>query len=248
MLHIIIFTKDRQCQLNLLSQSMGKFLDAHQYENTLITETGKDFEAATKAAVNSNCEYTMFLPDDCMFTRDVDFSFLDKVFNDIETICFSLRLGIRIDYDLPLSLPIKPQWMRNIGDNIYTIVWTVNKGYFGYPMSIDGHIFRTKEIAEKINELSFENPNQLETLLSLNPIKKDVMAFNETPSIVNLVLNRIQATHPHNKSGNFPAELLQRKYDQGDRLDLDKTVDSVKGANSCHVIPNKLYWKGGAND
>jgi hypothetical protein len=247
MLHIIIFTKERQCQLNLLSQSMGKFLDAKQYENTLITETGKDFETATKEAVDSDCEYTMFLPDDCMFTREADLCFLDKAFKE-NISCFSLRLGIGIDYDLPLSIPIKPQWIKNIGDKIYTIVWTVNKGYFNYPMSIDGHIFRTKEIAEKINAISFENPNQLETLLSRNPIEIDEMAFHETPSVINLVLNRIQTTHQHNKSGHFPVELLQRKYDQGDRLDLDKIVESVKGANSCHVIPNKLYWKGGAND
>jgi len=247
MVHIIIFTKDRQCQLNLLSQSMGKFLDAHQYENTLITETGKDFEAATKAAVNSNCEYTMFLPDDCIFTRKIVFDYIPEILKD-NVICVSLRLGDNIKYDLPLNKNISSPLQTRGGAIVHQWPWKCYVGYFGYPMSIDGHIFKTREIAEKVNRLSFENPNQLETMLSRNPISHEFMACFETPCLINLVLNRIQTTHLHNKSGNFPAELLRRKYDQGDRLDLDKMVESVKGANSCHVIPNKLYWKGGAND
>jgi hypothetical protein len=248
MLHIIIFSHKRDCQLNLLYQSMGNFLNIKQYKKTLITQTGREFEAATKAAVNSEHEYTMFLPDDCMFTREVDFDFLEMAFIS-RPICFSLRCGINITYDLPLSKNIeKPFFTFNpYWTGMMAWPWKECKdnGYFGYPMSVDGHIFKTNEISEKVNAITFTNPNQLETALVRNPIDHDFMAAFDKPSIVNLVLNRVQTTHPHNKSGNFTTEYLQARYDAGHRLDLDKMIESVRNANSYHVIPERLYWKGG---
>jgi hypothetical protein len=120
---------------------MDKYLKSAQYVKTIITETGKEFEIATKAQVSSDCEYTMFLPDDCMFTREVDFKFIDKIFDE-NIICFSMRLGNNISYDLPLSISISPVKQTKTIFCLYE--WKDNTGYYGYPMSIDGHIFRTK--------------------------------------------------------------------------------------------------------
>jgi len=244
MVHIIIFTIDRECQLDLLWQSMDKYLKSAQYVKTIITETGKEFEIATKAQVSSDCEYTMFLPDDCMFTQEVDFETINKIFEE-NVVCFSLRLGDNISYDLPLSIRISPVKQRIYKTIFRLYEWKDNTGYYGYPMSIDGHIFRTKEISETINNLSFTNPNELETLLSRNPIKHDYMASFDKPCLVNLVLNRVQTTHLNNKSGNFTAAYLQARYNVGHRLDLDKIVKSVANAHACHIIPTILYWEGG---
>ncbi len=245
MVNVIIFTKDRDCQLNLLVQSMDKFLNGNQYENIIIQETGKDFELATKRAINSDCEYTMFLPDDCMFTREVDFDDIECFLHG-DVICLSLRLGENIKYDIPLGLHLEiPKLMCQFQNGVALFEWKGQAGYWGYPMSIDGHIFRTKEISEVINKLSFTNPNELETRLSRNPINHDYMAAHYTSCLINLVLNRVQTTHLNNKSGNFTTEYLQARYDAGHRLDLDKMVKSVANANACHVIPTKLYWKGG---
>lgn len=241
MINVIIFSKgNRGAQLDLLFESMIKYAKGFDVF-TLIKSTGKDFCLDVKAAVVTGIEHTVFFVDDMVFTDYVDINnipFLDDM------ICFSLRLGKKITYDLPLSKNIKCDFLNSNSKYLY---WNLNdnknQGYWSYPMSLDGHIFKTKDIAPIINSLEFNNPNELETLLSRNIINKKTMASFSNPKMINLVLNKVQTTHNQNKSGMFSVEYLQERFDLGHRLDLDKTVNSVKRANSCHVIPNKLYWK-----
>ena len=48
--------------------------------------------------------------------------------------------------------------------------WMGMEGDWGYPMSLDGHIFRTAEIAPLLEHLDYRNPNVLEAALARRPL------------------------------------------------------------------------------
>lgn len=100
-------------------------------------------------------------------------------------------------------------------------------------MSLDGHIFRTEDITEKINQLEYSSPNWLETALNKNPIDLPYMACSEKPCLVNLAINRVQDTHK-NKCGKVDPFLLNFNYIRGIIFDIDDVVEHSKKMVSCH--------------
>ena len=83
-----------------------------------------------------------------------------------ENLCFSLRLGENVTFCNRLNVKnvIEPLHKTN---NI--IQWNWKKHYldFGYPFSLNGHIFRTKEIKKLIKKIKFDNYIELESSLQL---------------------------------------------------------------------------------
>lgn len=263
MVNVIIFTKDRPAQLDLLLRSIRRFVDGAYKLNVIIGSSfniawqresqynlhskvdffqqyGDDFKQCLLYSIDYS-KYTMFLTDDCVFVRDVDLHYvqLPKTY-----ACLSLRLGANISYDYPLGKQINAPdgifakhggisgWIEDLSTKEWC--WKNQDGYWGYPMSLDGHIFRTSDIAPLLERLQYDSPNSLETVLSRNPIDKPFMQAYELPSIINLAMNRVQNTHP-NRCGNVSAEYLNEQYINGKRIALDPIVEMAKTANSCHV-------------
>ena len=109
-------------------------------------------------------------------------------------------------------------------------------GYWSYPLSVDGHIFRKSDIVSFVDEIICwadngccknikENPNSFEATLQrfyfeLPPL---MTCFNESV-LVNSPNNRVQDDF-ENYSGNefaFSQEDLNNKYLEGHIIDFDK--------------------------
>lgn len=240
-MNIIIFSKDRACQLDLLIRSMKKnwintnikvlytFSDSlyqKGYEQ-LITKypnisfiKEKNFRSDLLGLVDTQDKWTVFLVDDIVFKNT--FSFNNKLPDDV--LCLSLRLHPYLTYCYAANIPMKP-----IGKTEWN--WKGLSGDYGYPMSLDGHIFRTEDIYPLLKTLPYKNPNSLETILAVCPINRPKMMCLEKSIIINNPCNKVQTNNP-NRFGNISAEFLNEKYLKGYVIDLDP-FQGIE-MESCH--------------
>lgn len=252
-MNVLIFSKDRACQLDLLLRSMEiHFADMDQHNIKILYLASSD-------AFNSGYDRLMSLWEDRSFTRQIEpfkthvlkmfdysdslTSFLmdDNVFvNSFSAsnpeidrllavnglISISNRLHLNIDYCYPASCKSPIPIINNSVFN-----WTDCNGDWGYPMSLDFNIYQSDYIIDKIIRTGFDNPNTLEgELHERRDFSKPLMGMLGH-SIINIPANRVQ-TVCDNKCMNINAKFLNEEFLQGRRI-----VYNMNGyaGNSCHV-------------
>lgn len=244
-MNVIIFSKDRAAQLDLLLRSMPGWFDEvyviwtasdHKYASgyemldfreAMSVRQSQDFKDDVVWYADSPNEYTMFLTDDDVFLRD----FVMPVIPD-NVACLSLRLNPRMDYCYTLNRSQKAPKMSSSG-NIWD--WRNADADYGYPMSLDGHIFRTKDILPLLEKLDYHNPNTLEGQLARHPINRPLMMCFDKSVIVNNPVNRVQDTIK-NRFGEFfgySQEWLNEQFLAGRRIKLEPFIGIEP--KSCHV-------------
>jgi GT2 family glycosyltransferase len=263
-IRLVVFSKDRPAQLDLLLRSVVRFVPAgvqiavvftaseplHDHGYAVVREghpwarwvderEAGGFKAATLSLVADAGERIGFLVDDIVFTHplDVDAAPLAALDADPDVLCCSLRLDPGKTYCYALDRPMTPppattwHWMRMEGD-------------WAYPMSLDGHIFRTAQIAPLLERLQYRNPNELEAALAAAPIALPKATCFDVARIVNVPDNRVQDTAP-NRHGGGSAAWFTPALLAGLRLDLEPfvglTVHSVH-----HEMPLRFAAADGA--
>jgi len=252
-MNIVIFSKDRGCQLELLLRSMKlHFKDWDKQKiNVLYTFSnylfGKGYEITKKlhpefnyvleknfkqdllSLMDESKKFSTFLVDDNIFKED--FSLEDEKLKMLETdsniLCLSLRLHPRLSY----CYPARCKMVSPSPDENNKFSWVGKTGDYGYAMSLDFHIFRTNEILYRLQHLNYSNPNTLESNLASMPIKKPFMLMYDKSIIVNNPVNKVQ-TFNHNVHGNVSAEYINEKFLNGEKISLEnsKGIDNI----SCH--------------
>lgn len=255
MLNLIIFSKDRACQLELLIRSMKKFFKEfnHTPINILYTYSNNDykkgydklfglhsgnnilyikesnFRLQTINLINISNPFTIFFVDDNIFKEN--FSLIDEQFrifaDDLNILTLSLRLHPRLSYCYPTnSIMTKPKFNSKL---IYN--WTTERGDYGYPMSLDGHFFRTIEIKNLSNSIMFNNPNSYEFNLSRIPLNGNKIICYDKSIIVNNPINKVQ-TNNNNRFGNITSKYLNDNFLNNKIINIDKYchIDNI----SCH--------------
>jgi hypothetical protein len=165
-----------------------------------------------------------------------------ELFENYEDVlsCLSLRLGMNtVIQDPYIQSQTVPPTSGFHGTENYIVFWRWQDCppymNFGYPMSVDGHIFRTTEIKRVLEDCKFNNPNQQEIAMSskANELKDLMSCFNKSV-IVNTPINRVQDTCMNRAGeahGQTP-EAMNAKYLEGYRLDLN-SLDDVEVVG-CH--------------
>jgi len=252
-MNFIIFSKDRGCQLELLLRSIKKyFKEWKEYSiNVLYTysndDFGKGYDITKKlhpefnykfeenfkidllSLIDENKKYTIFFVDDIVFKEK--FSIDDdkvKLFDkDDNILCLSLRLHPNLTYCYPARVRmIKPPL-----DEYNRFKWIGKSGDYGYPMSLDGHLFRTSDIIDKFKKFNYYNPNTLESSLAMSPIRKPLMLMYDKSIIINNPANKVQNFN-NNVYGNISAKFINDQYLNGKKISL-KSYDGVDNI-SCH--------------
>ena len=241
-MNVIIFSKDRAAQLDLLLRSMPDFDEvyviytsshykyAYAYEQIeprdgvfMIAEV--DFKDDVLWYADSPNEYTMFLTDD-----DVFINRMPKIPPLPENVaCLSLRLNPHMRYCYTLN---RSQKAPKFGTNGNIWDWRMADADYGYPMSLDGHIFRTEDILPLLEKLDYENPNTLEGQLARCPIRRPMMMCFDKSVIVNNPVNRVQSAVP-NRHGDIAADWLNEQFLAGKRIKLKPFIGIEP--NACHV-------------
>ena len=260
-LNVVIFTKDRPAQLNLLLESM-KLCDFGKNYNILIiqkTTTRNTWFGYTMIRYPANVNrieegsggikdilinnaawekpYTMFIVDDNVFIREVDtFPLCYYLSVNPSVLAYSLRLSPSYNYCYAYNSVHK-----KINGRVWP--WKGAPGDFGYPMSLDCNIYRTEQILERIKGCEFRTPNELEGALAGNPISLDYMVCNKNAAVIGIPWTRVQGSSQNRYCGCDWEEFSQ-KWMEGQRICLDSIIDQVKKDNpiSCHHVA-KLVWR-----
>ena len=193
---LIIFSKNRSCQLHLLLESISKNSNnLFDYISVIYKFTDDEYRKGYKKiqnhfptinfilegtfyedtieAIKVDCEFTTFMVDDIIFYRKLNTS-KEKIYSmfDINKpiSCFSLRLGLNSNYSHPANMSYELGKHEKLGEFIKVNI-REQKGDLTYPLSVDGHIFKTDLIKESLKNIGkFNNPNIFESnLQSLLP-------------------------------------------------------------------------------
>lgn len=236
-LNTVIFSKDRGCQLDLLLRSMSEFMEVgcddrvsvifrasssefHQAYGKvqrrfpgvkfLDEEVARGgFRSTLLSVADRGIPMSMFLVDDDVFKNPFSLSDdeVSRFFAEPDVLCLSLRLGSHINYCYPMGRYVEPPVLDLRG----SWSWKGRDGDWGYPMSLDGHIFRSGELLPLLEERSYGNPNELEHALSCDPLGHPMMMCYPDSRIINLPVNRVQNTFA-NRSGDVDVADLNHKF------------------------------------
>ena len=174
-------------------------------------------------------KHTVFFVDDIVFKNYLDFydTQMDIFNNDNEILCRSLRLHPNLEYCYAMGIKISPPIF--LKDNIF--YWRGQQGDYRYPMSLDGHIFRTEEILPYVLNIEYNNPNTLEGNMAIKPLNLPKMICYHKSIIVNNPCNKVQTVN-NNIHGNInPAELNSR-FLENNIISLEN-IDGIENI-SCH--------------
>ena len=236
MLNIIVFSKDRACQLELFLRSMKfyfkefsqykinilytysndkykegyeKLFTIHNDSNIRYIKETQEFKKHVLLLLDQDNPYTVFFVDDIVFknpfTLDCKQFKLFTLNDDILTL--SLRLNPYLTYCYAARIRQTPP---NFDSNLL-FKWYGAQGDYGYPMSLDGHFFRTKEFSSLTKVLSFNSPNSYESIIAGYPLNRLKMICFEESVILNNPINKVQ-TFNNNVHGNISALFLNDKF------------------------------------
>jgi len=256
MINSVIFSFDRAAQLHLLLESIEKNAKDIFNINVLYKHSDEDFKKAyellkgrfqninwveevdfkeqTLKLTDSTLEHTCFFTDDDIIYNKVCESDIIQCLQNENVFCFSLRLGFNVNYCYTLNcenilIPDKED------EKFVWWNWTKSYADFGYPLSVDGHVFRTKEIKKLIKATRFNNPNTLEANLQVfDSYPKEIMVAYKTSALVNTPNNIVNQTYDNRKGEhfNFPTKVLNDKYLSNHIINYDlMNFSNIKG---CH--------------
>jgi hypothetical protein len=266
MFNIIVFSKDRACQLDLFLRSWEKFVDIPGKINVLYTYTQSNdrFRVGYEKLIDLHPsvnfvpedDFTCFVPKSYFYDRAMelinpakpntiffvdDIVFINKFSTNSEEftefkinsniLALSLRLGKNINYCYPSNSYCPGPELKLFGR------FDISKGgYWSYPMSIDGNIYKTADLLPILKKIEFKNPNTLEYQMACNPINKSEMVCFESSRLINLAINRVQDEFK-NRAGSASHHFLNDGFLNGKTINLDQLLNQpqVKNSNSCHI-------------
>ncbi|MCP4897903.1 MAG: glycosyltransferase family 92 protein, partial [bacterium] len=186
-------------------------------------------ELVEKSA-SSGGRFLMPLVDDMLFVRPFTAaSLMSELDEDDRLLAVSLRLGENISYCYVRNIATTPPDFKNG----YRWAWKqASPGYWDYPMSTDGNIYRTRDMLSYLPKFRFINPNTLEAAMASRPLDRLMMSCEATPCVINLAMNVVQSTY-QNRHGDVSADSLNRAFLSGFALDIRPFAG--KTFSSCHI-------------
>jgi hypothetical protein len=264
---ILVFSKDRACQLDLLLTSIEergssfgnvsviyrssdqKFSDAYDKCKSAHASVNfieeVNFQNQVKSWLNdSKRSSTVMLSVDDDVLRDyVNFEEVSQILvNNPQIICYSPKLGLQLTQCYSLNQPqIVPN--GNVINGYFLWEWRNAVHDWQYVFSVGGHVFRTAEIAAWVSSFNFSNPNNLED--SIQRIKNHFVVPSAAIShvvskMINTPMNRVQNTHA-NRCGDISHIELNENYLEGRRLDPSSYYSIVPTA--CHENAPAVWRK-----
>lgn len=164
----------------------------------------------------------IFFVDDIVVTEKIDLNDLLRFAPDKFVPSLRLGLNIKKNYTANTLQPL-PDFQDGLTSDSDKIIWHWREGSldWGYPLSVDGHIFLRKEILAMLKLLRFSAPNTLEDALqSFNPLFTNRLGVAYTKSkIMNIPWNKVQEENK-NFHGNIHQDSLLQKWQEGFAIDL----------------------------
>jgi hypothetical protein len=209
----------RRAQLDALERSV----DRHWRAPTVVlvdAPHGERFSDAVDEALLDANPYVCFACDDGLFVRPVDLLPALVLENNREVLTFSLRYGRNTVTSYPNGRRLGP-WPGPVWP------WQGMRDDYGYPGSVDGHVFRRDDLLELLEHETPGNPTALEVHLDVGCrsrlARRPLMASYSESCYVGVPVNRV-SEQSHVRAGDThpqPADELNARFDNGERIDLD---------------------------
>ena len=242
----VVFSRDRPMQLHALLSSYFEKAKNPAPVHMLYSASSARFEAAYQEALSllegqelnvtretsfredllrilhaAESDKIFFLVDDVVFIEDLDVA----EFTALDTARFvsTLRLGknLRRCYTEQASQPLPP-FVDGVVQDPDKLCWGWADGRFdwGYPLSVDGHLFSAVEITLMAEATSFIAPNSFERALQgFAGLFCDRYGVSYVKSkIVNIPLNKVQ-TENWNMAGAVHQDDLLERWEAGFQID-----------------------------
>lgn len=184
-------------------------------------------------AISINSKYVCFFVDDNIIYRssDIDYEFIDKVFSIPDLTCFSMRLGTNtiIQDQYSNQYAIFPEnFLVGSINGVNVLLWNwksiTDCGNFGYPFSVDGHIYKTEDLIPLL-DYEFDTPNAFEGRFDKTKFTTNIMACLENSILVNNPLNIVGSSN--NNAGwwyGHTLEKLNEKYLDNHQISLNSIM------------------------
>jgi len=256
MIKSLIFSFDRAMQLGLLLESIEKnaknifninvlykfsndefkkgydiLIDKFKNVNWIKEE---DFKQQVMSFLDNKYELCCFFTDDDIVYNNVYEKDIEKAMNNNDVFCFSLRLGENVTYCYTMN---SPNLLKKEKEEDGVLCWNWTNHYldFGYPLSIDGHIFRTKEIKKLVRVINFKSPSTMEGNLQVfDYYPKELMVAYKTSRLVSFPNNVVNKAHSNRKGEkhSYSAKELNEKFLNKEKIDFE-SID-FKNIVGCH--------------
>lgn len=259
---IIIFSKDRPAQLDLLLRSMEKYFKEYKTNQIYIlyTYSNNDFKLGYQHLIDNKedlnlhfikekkfkedlnniikntppKDFILFFTDDDVFKES--FSFNDPEVNAFKKDINVVTLSLRLHPNLTHCYTAKIKHKIPIFEKYNKYRWEEYNGDYGYPMSIDGHIFRINDIYNYIVNMNYSNPNTFEGGLAKQKARPFIMCY-EKSKILNIPINRVQNVNK-NRAGNISTNWLNQQWLSGKEIKMEN-IDGLDNI-SCHQEINLI--------
>jgi hypothetical protein len=246
----VVFSRDRALQLDAFLQSVRRHAPALVEQMSVIyRSTARDYarayevlrgewssvqwreEASFSADVAESLgerSFVVFHTDDDLYFGDVDSFSIAEQF-----ACFSFRLGRNTTYCYPLDLD---EEMSPVRSGRTWIAWRWRDhgpGAFGYPLALNGHVFRRADVHGWLARSEFRNPNELEVALQsfLEELPPLMASFRDS-RLVNVPANLVNESFANRNAASHDIHELNARFLRGERIDLDAmSFTSVRAAH-----------------
>jgi hypothetical protein len=267
-LDVMIYSLNRACQLQALLETWQRFVTGPP-PKVLYCYTEPDFRRGYELCrgrfpwvrwvpqvhfrtdvleqmLASRRPYAMFMVDDMLVRRPIrlNAATVSPMEEDEEIACVSLRLSPKISYCYSLERDAPPPAFETRGEWLVW-KWPNLPGDWGYPMSLDAHIFRREEMLDRLDRLVWSNPNTQEASLAAAPLSRNKMACRPEHAVINIPANLVQSTFSNRTCRGPSAEDLNTAYLAGRAIDVDPLIQLE--TSSCHVAAEYRLEKWAAD-
>ena len=259
MADVLIFSRDRACQLDALLRSIEEngpkyksvsvLLKATEpkhlraYQQVVLASKGvkpfhveTDFHKQVKEWLHGT-DRPSFLVDDQIFYRKAD---LDPVPGVV------YQYGLNCVRSHPMGCEQRAH-VLNQEDGWFGWSWKDSTGDFAYPLSIGGNVYDKQELLEALPD-SFDSPTSLEAGMACYAAwwSRETLTAPLHSCLVSLPHNRVtvQATNPISGVPEWSADALCDAYLDG--LRIDYAAMDFSGVDAAHAeVPLVLSKLGG---
>lgn len=248
----LVFSRNRPLQLHCLLASIKRLTNLsdvsvlHRYDHKykpgleklkalhadirFMDET--DFAGQVRHYLKRGPEFCLFFVDDIVVKDRIDLNLPCQALRaHPELLTFSLRLGTHLtSCYMARSRQSVPDGRVSAGMFVWD--WRGAEHDWGYPFSVDGHVFRRKELETWTSDLRFANPNQFEAQMQTIPTRFAVptnCACYLVSKVLNMPLNMVQNEF-NNRCEQGSVDELYETWMSGKALDYSRIIGFANGA------------------
>ena len=259
MVNVVIFSKDRPCQLDSLLRSLtehllvdhrltvlfnydseeykaGYDIVIHRFPNVFFVRETNFYEDTVRLSLVEGYDCFLWLVDDCIMKNDFEYdSILRRFLIDDNIGVYNLRLTPTVsrmtDWPDDVERPF-PQFGL---DNTWEWRKAVDTDW-SYPMTMDGHMYKTKTMVSYLKSMTFGPPPSMDATMHSRPLNLPLMICNFQQKILGIVPNRVQTGSP-NRHGHITIKEMNDLWLAGKQINLGCLYKLNEACGKYHYIP-----------